>query len=496
MLNISQYDSGKTTAFILPLLAMHGEYEDRARQYRLSCESWQSESPFNEPPQVLLVAVEQCTWEALKAYLRTLHQLGRLARVVVDEVHLLLKHGAFRPCMSLLQFLGCLSVPIVLMTATCPPNLEKDAFEKIGRFSFSVIRTSTHRPEIQQRFVQIEEAQDEEQLQRFAVDRIQALIPSLAAEDRMLLFCLSHSDCDQMAKALGWQPYHAHVILEDRAESMRKWKAGEIQGLACTSMLNCCLDYAHVRYVFHLGPPRDAIDYSQAIGRCSRDGRHGTSIVYHRPRRPWHKSTGEDKFGVTVIHGMINDPSMCHNFALTRFLDGHGTSCFSQPNSALCDRCEEAASPSSSTNEPTAPQAVTAVHPIPAFPSPASLNTAFAAAYSHAQGAPHSNDEEEFGGQIRLACDILYKCCVFCWLGGRQSLVHRFDRCPFISSEDRDGYEEWVDGLELPDACCFYCGGPQRVSTESAGNASAMLTKPIHSPVEVSGFGRPPHARA
>lgn len=127
------YDSGATTLLILPLTAMHDEYKCRARRYGLACETWTTSCDIAMAPQLLLVAVENCAWPELQDHIATLVRLGWLARIIVDEAHLLVKHESFRPCMGMLTFFGTLGVSIVLMTATCPNRLETYLFEKLGR---------------------------------------------------------------------------------------------------------------------------------------------------------------------------------------------------------------------------------------------------------------------------------------------------------------------------------------------------------------------------
>ena len=105
---------------ILPLQAMHDEYKRRAGKHRLSCNVWTNASDPSASPQILLVAAENCVWEELKAYVTTLISLGCLARVVVDEARLLLKHESFRPCLNLLEHFGQMPTSISLMTAICP----------------------------------------------------------------------------------------------------------------------------------------------------------------------------------------------------------------------------------------------------------------------------------------------------------------------------------------------------------------------------------------
>ena len=121
-------------------------------------------------------------------------------------------------------------------------------------------------------------------------------------------------------------------------------------------------------------------------------------------------------------------------------------------SSTLCDSCERTTAASRSRSRTQ----------VEASSSPR-LDTLVVAAYSQIQGATQSTAEEEFGRQVRNACDVLYKCCVYCWLLGKECVTHTFDGCPG-ALEFSKAYEDWADDLVFPNACCFYCGGPQRVS--------------------------------
>ena len=189
--------------------------------------------------------------DELKAYVITLISLGRLAHIAVDEAHLLLKHECFRPCVNMLEYFGRMPTPILLMTATCPSKLEKELFSKLGRQIYVVLRRDTDRPEIAHRMIPVHSKDMEKTVAGNILSFIQC---NFGVEDRALLFCWSHEECDRMAELLGWKPYHASIALDMRSDFKRMWILGEILGMACTSMLNCCLDYLTVRAVFHLGP--------------------------------------------------------------------------------------------------------------------------------------------------------------------------------------------------------------------------------------------------
>lgn len=486
-MSISLYDNGTTTILILPLVAMHEEYKSRAKRHGLTCETWSNRSDVATAPQLLLVAVETCLWPGLQAHVETLIRLGRLARIVADEAHLLVKHESFRPCMGMLSFFGGLAASLVLMTATCPHHLEKELFQKLGRNMYQVVRRSTDRIEISQEMISIHACQPE--LEDAVAKNIISTTASFSDEsERALLFCNSRDESERMAKLLGWKPYHSDVSIEERSHAMQSWKDGAVIGLACTSMLNCCLDYPSVRCVFHLGPPRDVIDYYQAIGRAARGGGVGKSILYFNPAflGGASESDGSDPFGKQIIRDMLSDKSICRRLRPAFFLDGVGVPCSMLPNAQLCDVC------TMQSNHPPQDSGVHRIpdHLAPAFPSrrlsiqalqpcrlgllpdpqtepapTASFATHITAAAASLAYGGVGTDSDRRGHLIHVACNHLAKTCVNCWSNGLDFDSHSFPQCrwkPFDLQADKR-WTNWVSGLRLPSGCCFFCGCPEKV---------------------------------
>lgn len=487
-MTISMYDSGASTILILPLAAMHEEYRFRAHRYNLGCKTWASDCDIATAPQLLLVAVENCSWPALQAHINTLIRLGRLARIVVDEVHLLVKHESFRPCMGSLSFLGQLAISIVLMTATCPRSLEKTLFEKLGRKVYRVIRRSTDRPEISQEMIPIPGNPND--FEDIVAKNITSATHLLKDAERALLFCNSRDECDRMVRLLGWKPYHSSISIEEHSEAMKLWKDGAVSGLACTSMLNCCLDYPSVRYVFHLGPPRDVVDYYQAIGRAARDGSVGKSIVYFHPMLlQGHAGSSSDPFGKQVIYDMLHDRSLCLRLCPSFFLDGVGVPCAMMPQAQLCGICacqsncqlpidpalhcipDHLVPPMPSINGTGNTNEIS--RQLPLLPNPvhqpapsATFSTHLAAANASLAFSEkvRSTRSEELGHCVHLTCDSLAKSCVNCWCNGFEYHSHSLAECRWSLTVLRNNnWKTWVSNLRLPVGCCFYCGCPQKV---------------------------------
>ena len=74
--------------------------------------------------------------------------------------------------------------------------------------------------------------------------------------------------------------YHSKSgSVEEKAEVLQQWRAGEPSYIAATSAFGMGIDHPAVRWVVHVGVPWSAIDFAQEVGRLGRDGAGGQSIV-------------------------------------------------------------------------------------------------------------------------------------------------------------------------------------------------------------------------
>jgi superfamily II DNA helicase RecQ len=168
---------------------------------------------------------------------------------------------------------------IMLMTSTCPPSLEQELFESLGRDVYKVLHRAMDCPEIVQKIVPV----DSEDLEMLVAGYISLLVQNFQGQDQALLFCLLPEECDRMAELLGWRPYHESVPIEECSASIRLWMNGTVFRLATMLLLGCSLDYSSIQCVFHLGPPRDAVDYYYAIGQAVHRGGAGLAVMYYCP---------------------------------------------------------------------------------------------------------------------------------------------------------------------------------------------------------------------
>jgi superfamily II DNA helicase RecQ len=113
-----------------------------------------------------------------------------------------------------------------------------------------------------------------------------------------------------------------------------------------TSAFGMGVDYGHVRVVFHVGIPGEAVGFAQEMGRLGRDGGGGQSVVLLAAE------TGTETAGLETV-GLLPGPAQvmrtyvqkprCHAAVLSRFLDGEAGQwyCETEKAARLCSRCHQ-----------------------------------------------------------------------------------------------------------------------------------------------------------
>jgi hypothetical protein len=323
--------------------------------------------------------------------------------------------------------------------------------------------------------------------------KVMSMISFSNRAERALLFCNSRDECDRMAGLLGWKPYHSSVPINERSKWKKMWMDGVVLGLACTSMLNCCLDNAYDKYVFHLGPPRDAVDYYQAIGRAARACGVGETIVYFNPALVGKPADlhPDDLFGGQIIHNMLHDTSLCRRLRPGFFLDGIGVPCAMLPRAQLCDICSAELNCQQTDAglrcipdglAPPAPSSpgrrfddiqscrLTEVEKLAVLPDPLREPAPMASFATHLAAANSclifgkARSTEDLGGLIRTACNNLSKSCVNCWSNALEYHSHPLWECQWKLFELKsEMWRKWLKMFRFPVGCCFYCGCPLKV---------------------------------
>lgn len=338
------FDERRSTIWLLPLLALHEQHHYTSRRFGIASESWSVHTSSNNPPSNVLATIDQATYESFKNFTAQLIQQDLLARINIDEAHLILTHSSFRPVMQLLQWIASSAVQIVLTTATLPPSLEPRLLAAIGITSSMTLRAMTPRPNVSFNVVRADSSLED----AVQVEFRKAL--AYSSDNRVLLFCLTKREVEDYARTLDIPHCHSEFDTAEIALIIDRFRNDDrFRGLVASSILGVGLDVPNVSHVIHASFPRDVISFIQEAGRAGRglSLSPSFSIVVLPPLLPLPVYPSDDVFGAQILRESILDQRSCRRTAIQDFLDGTSETCAMLSGSThLCDNCtREAQSP-------------------------------------------------------------------------------------------------------------------------------------------------------
>ncbi|KAL9537203.1 hypothetical protein MBANPS3_011989 [Mucor bainieri] len=309
---------------------------------------------------ILFVSIEDANKSTLHGHIKKLYKRGRLARIIFDEVHLSVIHGDWRAAMVNAFTLRVVPVPVLLLSATVPPDLVMDLKIRYAS-NFSVLRSvdTTTRPDIQYAV---------RMLGKF--DRPHAVLqeairPHLVPGCRGLVYANTVGECETIKKQLEahFQQQQQQVMvlcyyanLETKADSQAIFMThtDTIVIMVATSAFALGIDLPHIRFVFNMGMPDSILDYAQSSGRAKRSrnafvGPAQCTIIVTQDqiedltqfRLRYSKLPYKDRKAsdLTAMANYINT-TKCRRFAIHSILDKVGVSCCSSPEYHFCDNCQ------------------------------------------------------------------------------------------------------------------------------------------------------------
>ena len=290
------------------------------------------------PKTNVLVTVELTELQEFKDYVCNLHGKGRLARIIVDEAHLVLTHAAFRKVMESLTWFGPAGPQIVLQTATLPPSLQERVVKAMGLSTCFVIRARTCRPNLACHVIRCSfESLDDVVKQYFQ----RALTHS--DDGRVIVFCKSKAKAEQMGRLLDIPFTHSSLDQEKQEAVLDQLHKGTVRGVAATSVLGVAVDIPNVTHVIHVETPYDIISYVQEAGRAGRASPASPAwsfVILPEAQRKGQNRIDHDLFGAEALGEIWQDDTICRRLAIQVFLDGAAEPCSMMTGIVhLCDVC-------------------------------------------------------------------------------------------------------------------------------------------------------------
>lgn len=103
MLPAAIYDRNLVTIVLLPLSSLHADFKRRCQELNIPTSRWQPPPAVPDNSTIVFVSPEHAQMLAFFEYAAELRLKKKLARVVIDEPHLIVQQSDFRYCFSNLK---------------------------------------------------------------------------------------------------------------------------------------------------------------------------------------------------------------------------------------------------------------------------------------------------------------------------------------------------------------------------------------------------------
>src|ERR1041384_1342298 len=311
VLGIAQTGTGKTAAFVLPMLTMLEQGRARARMPRTLileptrelaaqvAEHFEKYGKNHKLNVALIIGGVSFDDQDVKltrgvdvliatpGRLLDHHERGRLLMsgvelLVIDEADRMLDMG-FIPDIARICKLVPFTRQTLFFTATMPPEIRRITEQFLHNpVRVEVAKPATTAATTAQHLVKTgREAHDKR-------DTLRRLIRSAEGLTNAIIFCNRKREVATLHRSLGSHGFSAIALHGDMDQSARtaaldQFRRGEVKLLVASDVAARGLDIPAVSHIFNFDVPHHPDDYVHRTGRTGRAGRSGTAITIVAP---------------------------------------------------------------------------------------------------------------------------------------------------------------------------------------------------------------------
>lgn len=275
--------------------------------------------------------------------LQKMHQMGRFARLAIDEVHCCSQWGHdFRPDY---KFLGIMrkmfpGTPILGLTATATSRVILDVQKILDIQGCLILKASFNRPNL------FYEVRPKPSSQEECANQIQQMLQKEFKGQSGIIYTMTIKDAEQLAgdlrsRGLRVAPYHAQLEADVRSRVHMKWVKNDYQAVIATIAFGMGIDKPDVRYVIHHCISKSMENFYQESGRAGRDGEPAKCIIFWKFSDLARQSTMvfTEQTGLENLYGLITyclDETRCRRNLIAEHFDEawETADC-----AGMCDHC-------------------------------------------------------------------------------------------------------------------------------------------------------------
>ena len=270
------------TIVVTPLVSLMKDQVDNLKRRRIKAVCLHSgmtshemrvarEKFMNGGAKLLYVSPERLRNQGFLQQLR----MTQVSLIVVDEAHCISQWGYdFRPSYLNIKELRKIfsAVPVLALTATATPMVEKDILDRLEMKDANVFRMSFSRSNLNY-------------IVRLTETKIYEVFHILSrTTGSAIVYVRSRKRTREIAgylesAGISSTYYHAGLDIELKEERQNAWRQGAIRVMVATNAFGMGIDKPDVRVVIHFDMPPSLEEYYQEAGRAGRDGKTSYAVL-------------------------------------------------------------------------------------------------------------------------------------------------------------------------------------------------------------------------